>query len=447
MKDYVLFSSVGGTDPISNERDGSLLHLCRGYRPRYIYLYLTGEICEIHERDNRYLKALEYLRESLDVHWEIELIKDELRFDVHLFDDFIPIYETELQKIIAKHEGNKVLLNLSSGTPAMKSALHLLSAFYPYETVGLQVSTPERRMNTSHEPKEGYEIDYYWAFNLDNNPETFENRAHGSSAIHLLSNHKKGVIKRLIDRIDYHGAISVANEIEQTMHPKAMRALRWAAARYDLNYHEMILIEKENMAEIFPLPSKDDSKRKVIEYILATKARLDRQAFVDFLRALTPLILELFERNLSFKVKEDINKLYTTTKQTRSRKPKKTWNMEVLQSHKYFATLSQKYRDFKGYDISSDHIKTLIVEYCGEDKEVVKMVEAIREVEVNARNIAAHEMTSVDADWIERETGLKPETIMHYILTLAKKAGLESSVLQWDSYKRMNDHLCSLVDL
>lgn len=51
----VLFSPVGGTDPISNERDGALLHICRIYKPDIVYLYMSKEMLEFHKKDNRYL--------------------------------------------------------------------------------------------------------------------------------------------------------------------------------------------------------------------------------------------------------------------------------------------------------------------------------------------------------------------------------------------------------
>ena len=31
----ILFSPIGGTDPISNFRDGAMLHICRIYKPCY----------------------------------------------------------------------------------------------------------------------------------------------------------------------------------------------------------------------------------------------------------------------------------------------------------------------------------------------------------------------------------------------------------------------------
>ena len=46
----ILFSPIGGTDPISNFRDGAMLHICRIYKPDIVYLYLSKEMCEFQEK-------------------------------------------------------------------------------------------------------------------------------------------------------------------------------------------------------------------------------------------------------------------------------------------------------------------------------------------------------------------------------------------------------------
>lgn len=60
----ILFSPIGGTDPISNFRDGAMLHICRIYKPDIVYLYLSKEMCEFQEKDDRYRYCLEQLGKS-----------------------------------------------------------------------------------------------------------------------------------------------------------------------------------------------------------------------------------------------------------------------------------------------------------------------------------------------------------------------------------------------
>lgn len=63
MNRTILFSPVGGTDPIHNKncRDGSMLHIERVYEATDVFLYMSKEILENHKKDNRYFYALENL--------------------------------------------------------------------------------------------------------------------------------------------------------------------------------------------------------------------------------------------------------------------------------------------------------------------------------------------------------------------------------------------------
>ena len=71
----ILFSPIGGTDPISNFRDGAMLHICRIYKPDIVYLYLSKEMCEFQEKDDRYRYCLEQLGKKLNTGYE-ECITD-----------------------------------------------------------------------------------------------------------------------------------------------------------------------------------------------------------------------------------------------------------------------------------------------------------------------------------------------------------------------------------
>lgn len=45
-----LFSPVGNTDPIKYFDDGSMLHICRKYKPDIMYLYLSREMVKNHKK-------------------------------------------------------------------------------------------------------------------------------------------------------------------------------------------------------------------------------------------------------------------------------------------------------------------------------------------------------------------------------------------------------------
>ncbi len=88
MNKTVLFSPVGGTDPISlgNMRDGSMLHICRMYKPDIVYLYMSKEILDYHSEDNRYVYCIDRLSELQNHKIEYEIIERPELVDVHEFD-------------------------------------------------------------------------------------------------------------------------------------------------------------------------------------------------------------------------------------------------------------------------------------------------------------------------------------------------------------------------
>ena len=128
MSTTYLFSPVGNTDPIKYFSDGSMLHICRVYKPDIVYLYLSQEMWYNHQKDDRYVKTLELLGKKLNHTFDIRIIKREDLIEVQRYD----IFYKEFRDIIAKIEKemkpkDKLLLNMASGTPAMKSALMVLA--------------------------------------------------------------------------------------------------------------------------------------------------------------------------------------------------------------------------------------------------------------------------------------------------------------------------------
>ena len=149
----VLFSPIGMTDPVSqrNLNEGSLLNICRFYEPDKIYLYMSKEVMEFHEKDDRYIKCLERVYKYLGKNFEYEIIdRSELK-EVQIFDFFYKEYRDILYRIHEENPGAEILLNVSSGTPAMKSALFVLCALFNFPMTPVQVSTPEKKSNSESE--------------------------------------------------------------------------------------------------------------------------------------------------------------------------------------------------------------------------------------------------------------------------------------------------------
>ena len=150
MGKIILFSPVGGTDPISvaNKKDGSLLHICRWYKPDEVILYMSAEIMENHKKDNRYIYCLEKLSELINKKMEYRFIERPELTEVQDFNFFYNEFREILKQTYKQmNKGDKLLLNVSSGTPAMKSALLGISNLGELPFKAIQVTTPDESMN------------------------------------------------------------------------------------------------------------------------------------------------------------------------------------------------------------------------------------------------------------------------------------------------------------
>ena len=65
MGKVILFTPVGGTDPISatNYYEGAILHICRHYMPDKVVLYMSKEMLDYQDEDDRYRYCLDKLSE------------------------------------------------------------------------------------------------------------------------------------------------------------------------------------------------------------------------------------------------------------------------------------------------------------------------------------------------------------------------------------------------
>ena len=162
MADYVLFSPIGGTDPIENYADGPMLHICRVYKPKKVYLYLSAEMVKHQQDDQRYTCCLEKLSEKLGYALDVELIERPELKEVHLYESFYGEFEAQIVRIQKNHPESTLILNVSSGTPAMKATLLTLAAIVEtYNALAVQVATPMKAQNPRGEKKQTFDLEAY----------------------------------------------------------------------------------------------------------------------------------------------------------------------------------------------------------------------------------------------------------------------------------------------
>lgn len=439
MGKYVLFSPVGMTDPIANYHDGAMLHIARCLHPSKIYIYISREAAVFQERDDRYRRAIRLLGDSLSVDFKVEEITRTDLVDVHLFDEFYDEFEDIIKKIKAENPGHTILLNVSSGTPAMKSALHTIAAMTDdADCVPIQVSTPEKGHNPRKDDVSVYDLETQWECNADCQP-NFTNRTSCSKNYNLIMKMKKEILRKHIDAYDYHAALSVAEEIPRL--PKETHDyLRAACARIQLDMRGVdSLIPAGGPAGAIFSPIRRDDKRSVAEYLLWLDIKVEKKEYCDFIRGISPLFLDLLEKILE-KNGIDMQRYCATSKNR-----KRALSRERLEcsdeGRKILSVLDPLFgRDgFRDSNLGSAQLAPLASHYLN-DAKLALSIKELRESEDKCRNIAAHEIVGVTEKWIQNNCGLSPKKIIKILTDLADYSGIPREKIK-DSYRAMNEFI------
>ena len=424
----ILFSPVGGTDPISqvNIRDGSLLHIARVYQPDEIIMYMSKEVLAYHNTDNRYVYCLEKLDEMQGRHTEIRIIERPELSQVHEFDFFYRDFLEIIKGIYRTMEAEDILLyNVSSGTPAMKSGLLVLQTLGEYPGKLIQVSTPERKMN-EHIHRD-YDVESLWELDEDNTA-TYENRCKEISCPSLTNIKQQEMISSFISKYDYRAAAYLADALPDETTRNYHQLIQAGMYRMELD-RSMVdrLLAQQND---FALPLRSGNERKYFEYALSVQIKLKREDYADFIRSLTPLIGGLFELVLSNEFQIDLNTYKT---------PDGRWDRKALAGSELLSVLeSQSPGEFKYGFIYSVHLKNIIT-YYSKDPVLTEITENLRSVEEKVRNLAAHTITAITKETIVEKTGFQPNKIMADIKKLFAYTGIKVKAEYWESYDALND--------
>lgn len=430
----ILFSPIGGSDPIRNYHDGSMLHICRNYLPDRVVLYLSGEMYQHHVQDNRYVYCLEELGKKMSHPFEIEVIvRDELT-EVQDYEYFYTEFTKCINDIVAQmDEGDELLLNVSSGTPAMKNALIILATLAEFSFQPIQVSTPLKRSNYMDENTKKYEVQEQWEFDEDNESQEGDtSRCEEIKSLNLVKLLKVNLLEKHLQAYDYTAALEIARDLKNHISVKATAMIEQANERNQLNTKRVNELAKK--IDYQPMPVKNQENCDLLEYVLLLQMKVRRKEYADFIRAITPVVFELFYRVLKRQCHIDI-KDYCDEKKSGLR-----WNLEKIKQTEVGDILQKEYAatGFRGGPVYSSQLKPLILHYSGSEK-VNTLVTDLRHAEEKARNKAAHTIVSITNEKIVKWTDYTAEELLVKIqqLTLFVVPGQDGSI--WDSYDRMNE--------
>ena len=208
-------------------------------------------------------------------------------------------------------------------------------------------------------------------------------------------------------------------------------------------------------------PIKKPPKRKYLEYILSLDIKVKKGQYADFIRAISPIIGDIFEKiveqQIGINIKYDLcidiktanndsNFRWNKTKLTNPKSKDKTKRENINKINK----ILKKNDNFKyGGFVYSSQLETIISEMV-EDDNIKKIAKELRFVEQSVRNITAHKIVSVNEDFIKDKTITidKPEgytcnDIIKCIKTALNKVKITLDEQYYNSYEKMNEDIKS----
>ena len=441
----ILFSPIGMTDPISQNTlyEGSLLNICRFYEPDKIYLYMSKEVMELHKKDDRYVKCLNRVYKYLKKDFEYEIIDRSGLEEVQVFDFFYKEYRDILYKIHEKNPHAEILLNVSSGTPAMKSALFVLCALFNFSMTPIQVSSPQKRSNTR--PEENTLEDFLGIIDeIMTVPEVYGDRTEIALKENLNFELSKDIIKNHMRKYNYSAAFEVAQMTREFLSERSYYLIAAAFCRNNLD-REGVLENLKLAGDKFDF--YDSHELFLVEYILYLSVNIKRNMLLEFIRGISPVLDLLFKR--AFEAESGINlDNYLTNK-----KGKISWNKKKLLSdkngEKILKVLNESYNGFtfKNTASSDNYLKLMESDDFGiSERLITKKAEKLRDIEKDGRNKAAHQIVSIDDNFLKRETGYNSEEILNRIIDFAQDIKLGIKNEHWNSYEIMNEKIINSLN-
>lgn len=307
----ILISAVGTTDPISNNRDAALLHIARTFRPEQIVLVYSEEMLIKRDFIERALFSIESYHPEVVI--ESIILKND---EVYLFDK---MYEV-MGQIIEKYSGtdHQLILNLSSGTPQIISALFALNRINDYNTQAIQVATPNKSANRKYVPLSSEDEQKLFDENEDNQKD-YEDRTIKDEAEKFNHSLIKRHLRNLISSYDYLAAEELVTRKEYN---KLLSKKKLSRLREILNDFVKVFKTQAILKDIQGY-SFTEVEKKAINYFLMIEVLKERGQVAD--------VLIKSKSYVEFIIEEKIKKDYP----------------ELIKYDGTFPKLNEEYKDFE----------------------------------------------------------------------------------------------------
>ena len=426
----ILISAVGTTDPISNDHDAALLHIARNYRPDKIVLVYSQEMLVKQDLINKVLLSIEGYNPIIEI--DSTILNNE---EVFLFDKMYEVMGLIVQKYT--NDDDEIILNLSSGTPQIISALFALNRINDYNTQAIQVATPKKGANREYKPLTDSEIDALIVENQDNSLD-FVDRSIKDKSEKFTQALVKRHLRSLIASFDYQAAEAIINRKEYN---KLLSKKRIAYIREKLNDFSRVFKNQSILSDILSFPL-EDSQKKALNYYLMIDVLKEREHIADVLIKAKSLA--------EFVIEETIKKDHEGLIVFDGNLPK--LNPDFPDCEAILDDIDKKMKKSRGIEDTEERIFSVqstlnllsylnILEFYEYDSQLQTAINGILSLN-GERNKVAHGLSEIDTRLLSRKK-LK-QLSENLRLLLVDCLGIDSSYFNY--YDKQNEELTKMLE-
>lgn len=397
--DDILFTCAGTSDPVRGNRDGGILHIMRYYHPKRVYLFLSQQIADLEAQDHRFEKTFQHMQEvcaAQGIVYQPSLFMHNSQLCDASKIDLVekPLLEYFTSAAV-ENPKCRILLNLSSGTPQMKTLMQFLAVDSPYHVLGVQVDGPQQnKKDQSRTDNETYNVDYELATNFDDEPDCLpegerRNRTSEPEMFAIKHQRHRHQLLKLLERQDYDAMLDMSQNL-----PKQLQTLlQHLNARNNLQSEEAYKLSKELTDLGFPLypAMKSDSHyRDLSEYYLLLRNLQKLGRYSEFVLRLNPFLTELLytllmQTEFASYLKKSNGRIDVATDVLNSKQPEL---MKRLQAEAQRTLL-----DYKNFSIFLGISMLLVTDTLSDAHQ--NFLRACNALNTAQRNTAAHQLHAV----------------------------------------------------
>lgn len=444
----VLISAVGKSDPMTLMRsidqkrekvyEGSILQICRYYDFDLVILYMSGQICEYDQTDNRYDQALNALKKETNKSFEVRKFKDQKMLEVQEFDAFYNIFENIVKECVDEYgDDTKFWFNISSGTPAMKSTFQIIASLTKYQAKTIQVVDPSRGKGFRYGDIKDYDHDLYWELNEDRHNGV--NRCLEPKDSNFRLKIQKEILVSMIKSYEYEAAFELATSLHSKLDTDILNYITFAYERYMMRAPEYLRYQKRCHQRF--IPYMDRKERELFEYSLWLKIKIEKSDISDFCRGITPFMYAASKYALQLKCGINMNKYVEPMKKveylTRNMLMKDEQGREILD------ILDDRFSPYKDQFLSEAQMIPILSRKC-DDQNLNDVFHDLSYFKSNIRNLASHNIVRISREDIKNRMSHEIEYYLNCVKKVLATLGFDTKD-EWNSYEKMNEIIINKI--